>query len=210
MAKSMDENIGRILDALHAKGLDDNTVVIFTPDNGGLSTMASPGPTSVLPLRGGKGWCYEGGIRVPLIIKAPGVSQEGLVSDTPAISMDFFPTMLELAGLKARPRLHKDGVSLVDATQNKPIDRDTLYWHYPHYHGSTWKPGAAIRVGDWKAIQFYHYDKAELYNLKNDLGEQNDLSSEHPEKLKELLGKLAQIQKKTAAKLPVANTGYTQ
>ncbi len=208
MAKSMDDNIGRVLDALKSNGLDDNTVIIFTSDNGGLSTLAKPGPTSNLPLRAGKGWAYEGGIRVPLLIRAPGVSQAGLVSDTMAISMDYFPTMLELAGYKQMPKLHKDGQSLVNAIQDKPVSRDTLYWHYPHYHGSTWKPGAAIRQGDWKAIQFYHYGENELYDLSNDLGERNDLSKKHPEKLQSLLAELAKIQKKTAAKLPHPNSEY--
>lgn len=208
MAKSMDENIGRILDALHAKGLDDNTVIIFTSDNGGLATKATPGPTSVLPLRAGKGWCYEGGIRVPLIIRAPGVSKAGLVSHIPAISMDYFPTMLELAGLKLMPKLHKDGVSLVNPIQGKTVERDTLYWHYPHYHGSMWKPGAAIRVGNWKAVQFYHYGEAELYDLSNDIGERNNLAKSHPEKLEALLAKLASIQKKTSARIPTPNPAY--
>lgn len=208
MAKSMDENIGRILDALHAKGLDDNTVIIFTSDNGGLATKATPGPTSVLPLRAGKGWCYEGGIRVPLIIRAPGVSKAGLVSHIPVISMDYFPTMLELAGFKLMPKLHKDGVSLVNPIQGRTVERDTLYWHYPHYHGSMWKPGAAIRVGNWKAVQFYHYGEAELYDLSNDIGERNNLAKSHPEKLEVLLAKLASIQKKTSARIPTPNPAY--
>ncbi len=206
MAKSMDDNIGRVLDALHAKGLDDNTIVIFTSDNGGLTTKATQGPTSVLPLRAGKGWCYEGGIRVPLIIKAPGVSQAGLVSEVPAISMDYFPTMLELAGFDLQPDRHVDGISLVNAIKGKSVERDTLYWHYPHYHGSTWKPGAAIRVGDWKAINFYHYEKAELYHIGSDIGETNDLARSHPEKLRDLLDRLAQIQEETLAKLPIPSS----
>jgi arylsulfatase A-like enzyme len=208
MTKSLDDSVGRVLDALEARELDENTVIIFTSDNGGLSTLAKIGPSSQLPLRAGKGWCYEGGIRVPLIIRAPGLSQAGLVSDTPAISMDYFPTMLELAGYDLQPKLHKDGVSLVNALKDKPVGRDTLYWHYPHYHGSTWKPGAAIRVGNWKAINFYEYGETELYDLSNDLGEHNDLSKKNPEKLKELLAKLEQIQKETNAKLPHPNPGY--
>ena len=209
MAKSLDDNVGRLLDGLEARGLDDSTVVIFTSDNGGLSTKAEVGPTSLLPLRAGKGWCYEGGIRVPLIIRAPGVTPTGLVVDTPAISMDFFPTMLELAGFPLERKRHNDGMSLVNSLRGKPIDRDTLYWHFPHYHGSTWTPGAAIRVGDWKAIDFYHYGEAELYNLKDDIGERNNLAAKRPEKLEELLGKLQSIQRKTRAKLPVPNPGYT-
>lgn len=208
MAKSLDDSVGRVLDALDARGLDDNTVIIFTSDNGGLSTKNTVGPSSQLPLRAGKGWCYEGGIRVPLIIRAPGASKAGLVSDTPAISMDYFPTMLELAGFDLLPKLHKDGVSLVNALKDKPVGRDTLYWHYPHYHGSTWAPGAAIRVGKWKAINFYEYGETELYDLSNDLGEHNDLSKKNPEKLKELLAKLEAIQKKTDAKTPNPNPEY--
>lgn len=206
MTKSLDANVGRLLEALESRGLNENTVVIFTSDNGGLTTRVSPGPASVLPLRAGKGWCYEGGIRVPLIIRAPGISQSGHISNELAISMDFFPTILELAGIGKRPRLHRDGVSLVKAIKGGQLDRDTLYWHYPHYHGSTWTPGAAIRSGDWKAIQFYHYEKAELYNLSSDLGETYDLAESRPEKLQELLGKLEELQKQSDAKLPKPRT----
>lgn len=202
MTKSLDLSVGRLLKALESRGLDENTVVVFTSDNGGLTTKAAPGPASVLPLRAGKGWCYEGGIRVPLIIRAPGVSQPGHISKELAISMDFFPTILELAGLSKMPRAHQDGISLVKAIQGGKLNRDTLYWHYPHYHGSTWTPGAAIRSGDWKAIQFYHHEKAELYNLNSDLGETNDLSQSRPEKLQELLVKLEKLQKQSKAKLP--------
>jgi len=205
MTKSLDANVGRLLAALESRGLDENTVVVFTSDNGGLTTKATPGPASVLPLRAGKGWCYEGGIRVPLIIRAPGVSQPGHISNELAISMDFFPTILELAGIEGMPRLHKDGISLVKAIKGESLSRDTLYWHYPHYHGSTWTPGAAIRSGDWKAIQFYHHDKAELYNLSSDLGETYDLAKSRPEKLQELLEKLKELQKQSKAILPKPN-----
>ena len=123
--------------------------------------------------------------------------------------MDFFPTMLELAGLPAQPQLHNDGVSLVSLLKgNKSLpsgaggkDR-ALYWHYPHYHGSTWKPGASIRDGDWKLIEFYHYETVELYNLAKDPGEQNNLSKSHQAKTKELLAKLRAWQKKMKAKMP--------
>ena len=202
MTKSLDASVGRLLDALESHGLDEKTVIVFTSDNGGLTTKATPGPASVLPLRAGKGWCYEGGIRVPLIIRAPGVSQPGQVSKELAISMDFFPTILDLAGIKKNPRVHQDGISLMEAIKGGHLNRDTLYWHYPHYHGSTWTPGSAIRSGDWKAIQFYHHEKAELYNLNSDLGEAHNLSESHPEKLQELLIKLGELQKQSKAKLP--------
>ena len=139
---------------------------------------------------------------MPLIIRAPGVSQPGHVSKELAISMDFFPTILDLAGIKKNPRVHRDGISLMEAIKGGHLNRDTLYWHYPHYHGSTWTPGSAIRSGDWKAIQFYHHEKAELYNLNSDLGEAHNLSESHPEKLQELLSKLGELQKQSKAKLP--------
>lgn len=202
MVKALDNSVGRILDALKAQGLDENTIILLSSDNGGLSTLARPGPTSNVPLRAGKGWCYEGGIRVPFLVKAPGIDTSNTTIDTPAISMDFFPTILDLAGLPPRPDLHQDGVSLKPLLEGKAIQDRPLFWHYPHYHGSTWTPGAAIRDGDWKLIQFYEYDKVELYNLKDDLGESNELSKQHPEKTRELLAKLKQLQEQTGSKIP--------
>ena len=202
MVKALDNSVGRILDAIKAKGLDEDTIIVFSSDNGGLSTLAKHGPTSDIPLRAGKGWCYEGGIRVPLIIKAPGIDTTDITIDTPAISMDFFPTILDLAGLPARPELHKDGVSLKPLLEGQSIDDRALFWHYPHYHGSTWKPGAAIRVGDWKLIQSYEWDTVELYNLADDIGESNDLSKTYPEKTQELLKRLISMQQETGSKLP--------
>jgi arylsulfatase A-like enzyme len=202
MVKALDTSVGRILDALKDQGLDKDTTIIFTSDNGGLTTLEKPGPTAEVPLRAGKGWCYEGGIRVPLIIKSPGTGKPGTTSDTPAISMDFFPTILDLAGLPMRPELHKDGVSLKPLLDGKSIKDRALMWHYPHYHGSMWTPGAAIREGDWKLIQFYEYDTVELYNLKDDLSETNDLSKSHPDKTAELLTKLKAMQTDTDSKIP--------
>jgi len=207
MVKALDHSVGRILDTLTNQGLDKNTIIIFSSDNGGLSTLSTkfvnPGPTSVLPLRAGKGWCYEGGIRVPLLIKSPNIDSSGTTIDTPAISMDFFPTVLDLAGLPARPDLHTDGVSLKPLLEGGKIKDRPLFWHYPHYHGSTWTPGAAIRVGDWKLIQFYEYNKVELYNLGEDIGEMNDLSNSNPEKTAQLLAELKRLQEETGSKIPV-------
>ncbi len=212
MVYAMDENIGRVLDKLDELNLSDNTVIIFTSDNGGLSTLGRRGfPTCNLPLRAGKGWCYEGGIREPLIIRAPGITKPGTLCYEPVISMDFYPTMLELAGFPLKPKQHADGLSLVSLLKGgRQLNRNTLHWHYPHYHGSTWKPGAAIRDGDWKLIEFYHYDKVELYNLKKDIGEQNDLSEKYPDKRKELLAKLHQWQKDIGARLPAPNPDYKE
>lgn len=202
MVKALDHSVGRILDTLEAQGLNEDTIILFTSDNGGLTTKATPGPTSVMPLRAGKGWCYEGGIRVPLMIKAPGIDTSNTTIDAPAISMDFFPTILDLVGLPQQPDLHTDGVSLKPLLEGDRIQDRALFWHYPHYHGSTWKPGAAIRDGDWKLVQFYEEDSVELYNLKDDLGETNDLSKINVEKSAELLKKLRAMQEMTGSKLP--------
>ncbi|WP_231734028.1 sulfatase [Calycomorphotria hydatis] len=203
MVAAVDISVGAILSKLKDLGLEENTVVFFFSDNGGLCTLRKPGSTSNLPLRSGKGWLYEGGVREPMIVRAPGVTRPGSVCDTPVVSMDFFPTMLDLAGLKQLPDVHNDGVSLVPLLrEQEKYSPRTFYWHYPHYHGSMWTPGASIRDGDWKLIEFYHDDKVELYNLADDLGEQKDLSESNPEKREELLGKLHQWQHEMGAQMP--------
>ncbi|MGF1581467.1 MAG: sulfatase [Gemmataceae bacterium] len=210
MVAAVDDSVGQILAKLQELELDDNTVVLFFSDNGGLCTVGGRrGPTCNLPLRSGKGWLYEGGIRVPMIIRAPGTTRPGSVCHYPAVSMDFYPTMLELAGLKARPKQHVDGVSLVPLLKGKSkLQRQTLYWHYPHYHGSTWKPGSSLRHGDWVLIRFDHHDKVELYDLKNDPSQTLNLAQKMPKKADELLKKLAAWQKDIGAKLPRPNPAY--
>ena len=207
MVQAMDENVGRLLKQVDALGLKDNTVVVFTSDNGGLSTLGrTNAPTSNVPLRAGKGWCYEGGIRVPLIVSAPGVTQAQSLCDVPVTSTDFYPTLLQLAGLDPMPGQHADGVSLVPLLKGgASLDRKALYWHYPHYHGSMWTPGAAIRSGDWKLIEFYEEDRVELYNLKHDLSERRDLTGEHPDITQRLLGMLRAWQTETGAQMPRPN-----
>ena len=204
MIAAVDDSVGRILAKLEDLRLDDQTVVFFFSDNGGRCTLRNRlGPTCNLPLRSGKGWLYEGGVREPTIIRAPGVTRPGSVCRTPVVSMDFFPTMLELAGLPTMPERHADGVSLVPLLRGgDTLPPRALWWHYPHYHGSAWKPGASIREGDWKLIEFYHWEKVELYNLKDDPGEQQDLSKKDPAKAKELLAKLHTLQKRLGAKMP--------
>jgi arylsulfatase A-like enzyme len=203
MVHAMDDNVGRVLDALDELKLTGNTIVVFTSDNGGLSTKGNVGPGCNKPLRAGKGWCYEGGIRVPLIIRAPGMAS-GATCDEPAISMDVYPTILDLLGLPALPKQHCDGVSLASALEDPSthIDREAIFWHYPHYHGSNWRPGAAVRAGDYKLIEFYETDDVEVYNLAEDLGETNDLSRQMPKKTAELLKTLRAFQKDTGAKMP--------
>ena len=205
MVAAVDRSVGRVMGALEDAGVRENTVVVFFSDNGGLCTTRGRrgGPTSNLPLRAGKGWLYEGGVREPLIFAGPGVSA-GAVRDVPAFSTDLFPTILDLCGLKARPELHLDGVSLAPAIAGTgtPGPRD-LVWHYPHYHGSGWTPGAALRRGDWKVIEFYEHDAVELYRLADDPGELNDLSETRPGKLAELRTALRDWQKEMGATMPV-------
>jgi arylsulfatase A-like enzyme len=202
----LDEWVGIVLNAPDGRKLADNTIVVFFSDNGGLCVLKQPGPTSNSPLRAGKGWLYEGGVRVPLIVRAPGATRPGSVHPAPVISTDLYPTLLELTGLPLKPTQHLDGVSLAPLLRGGPAPgRQTLYWHYPHYHGSTWAPGSAIRDGQWKLIEFQHYGNVELYNLQDDLGERDDLSRAMPDKAAELLGKLHAWRKETGAAIPQPN-----
>lgn len=185
MVETMDRSIGRVLDHLRKSGLDKNTVVCFTGDNGGLSTSEGS-PTSNLPLRGGKGWIYEGGIREPFLIRAPGVTKPGSVSDEPVISTDFYPTILELAGIEQKPEQHRDGVSLVGVLKDEEGLFRQLFWHYPHYSNQGGFPGGATRDGDWKLIERYEDGRTHLYNLADDIGEQNDLAAQMPDRVRHM------------------------
>ncbi|MFW5831726.1 MAG: sulfatase [Prolixibacteraceae bacterium] len=207
MVAAMDENVGRISEFLQKEGLNENTWIIFTSDNGGLSTRHSKNaPTSNGPLRAGKGWCYEGGIRVPLIISGPEIASPGTVSEQPVISMDYFTTILHAAGIEHELN---DGENLLPLLRGeKNINRDVLFWHYPHYHGSTWKPGSALRSGDWKLVVHYEDKRYELFNLKTDPGEKTDLSEMNPDKLEELKSLLDKKLSETGAKLPKPNPDY--
>ena len=202
MVAALDENIGRLMNALDELELADNTIVVFTSDNGGLSTLyGKRAPTSQYPLRAGKGWLYEGGIRIPLIIRAP--QKKPGQSDVPVISMDLFPTLLDLTGMEPRSEQHLDGKSLTPLLDGKTmLDRPALFWHYPHYHGSAWTPGAAVRAGNWKLVHHYEYDEIELYDLAKDPGEQKNLASKLPEKRDKLMQSLVDWQKDVGAELP--------
>lgn len=208
MVQSMDESVGRIMDKLRQLELHESTVVIFTSDNGGLST-AEGTPTSNAPLRAGKGWCYEGGIREPLIIKWPGVTKPGSTCDVPVTSTDFYPTMLEMAGLPLRPRQHLDGISLAPVLRGVgKLDRQAIYWHYPHYSNQGGPPSAAVRSGDWKLIEFFEDGHVELYNLREDIAEKNDLANRHPQKAKELTDMLHRWLKDVDAAMPTPNPSW--
>jgi len=177
--------------------LTENTIFIFTSDNGGLL-----GPTSNAPLRSGKGFPYEGGIRVPLIVRYPAVVSANSTCDAPAISCDFFPTLMEAAGVAMPTDRAIDGVSLMPLlTGGESIDRDTLFWHFPHYRGGL-GPYSIVRAGDWKLLRRWDPDKKELYNLADDLGETTDLAESNPQKVSELEAKLTELIKQTNAKMP--------
>jgi arylsulfatase A-like enzyme len=207
MVESLDESVGRILKALADRGLDRNTVVIFTSDNGGLST-AEGTPTSNAPLRGGKGWPYEGGVREPLIVKWPGVTKPGSVCDAPMVSTDYYPTLLEIAGLPLRPAQHLDGVSIVPLLKGEAMPERPIYWHYPHYSNQGGGPCGTIRQGDFKLIEWYEDDRAELFNIRDDIGEKHDLSQQSPEKAAELRKQLKAWRDAVKADMPTPNPDY--
>lgn len=186
MVEAMDQAAGQVLEALSENGLAENTVVVFTSDNGGLST-AEGHNTSNRPLRGGKGWVYEGGIREPYVIHWPGVTAPGSTTDVPATSMDFYPTLLEIVGLPKRPEQHVDGVSLTPVLNGQAsVGRDALHWHYPHYSNQGGFPGGAVRMGPWKLVEDYEDGSIQLFNLEEDLGEQNDVAEQHPERVERM------------------------
>ncbi|MHC4122722.1 MAG: sulfatase [Planctomycetota bacterium] len=199
MVQSVDESVGRVVKKLEQLSLADNTVVIFMSDNGGLSTTENT-PTSNIPLRAGKGWLYEGGVRVPMIIKWPGKAKPNSVCDESVISNDFYPTMLEMAELPLLKKQHCDGLSLVPLLLQKGrLNRQAIYWHYPHY--ASGPPSSAVRAGDYKLIEFYE-EGIELYNLKNDIGEKHNLAEKMPEKAAELKKMLEDWKKTVGARLP--------
>lgn len=204
MVEAMDTAVGIVLDKLAELGLEDETIVIFMSDNGGLSTSEGH-PTSNLPLRAGKGWLYEGGIRVPMIVRWPGVARPGSTCSEPVTSTDFYPTMLEMAGLPLKPDQHQDGKSFVPLLKGRTLTRGPIFWHYPHYGNQGGSPGGAVRDGDWKLIDFFETRTLELYNLRDDIGEHNNLAERYPEKVKALLSKMIEFRRQTNAKMPEVN-----
>lgn len=200
MVEAMDAAVGKVLNKLDELGLAENTLVVLMSDNGGLSTSEGS-PTSNLPLRAGKGWLYEGGIREPFLVRCPGVTKAGSVCDVPVISTDFYPTILDATGNKLLPKQHLDGVSLVSLLKGgTKLDREALYWHYPHYSNQGGFPGGAVRMGDWKLLERFEDGKVHLYNLKDDVGEKNDLAEKHPERVAEMRKKLHAWYKDVNAK----------
>ncbi len=205
MIYSLDENIGRLLDTLERTGQAQNTVIIFTSDNGGLAT-AEGSPTCNAPLSEGKGWMYEGGTREPLIIRWPGVVQPASTCEVPVTSPDFYPTILKIADLPPSPAQHVDGVNLLPLfTGEKTLDREAIYWHYPHYGNQGGTPGSSIRAGDYKLIHFFEDDRLELYNLRDDLSEEHNLADEFSDLTTKLSTQLVEWQEAVAAQIPKPN-----
>jgi len=200
MIEALDASVGQLLQGLDERGLAENTLVIFFSDNGGALSF-----TNNAPLRGGKGTFYEGGIRVPFLVRWPGEVPAGKVSDTVISSVDFFPTFAALT--EARLPENIDGVNIVENLKGKAeTGRETLYWHYPHYHAE--KPAGAIRKGNWKLIEWFETGETELFDLSSDPHEERNLAKEQPAKNDELLADLHHWQKSVQAQLPVLNPHY--
>ena len=204
MIASMDENLGKVIKELKRLELYDNTIIIFTSDNGGLST-AEASPTTNKPLRAGKGFMYEGGIREPLIAKWKGHFPAGKVSNNVVSTIDYFPTILNLLDLKKPDSLKIDGISVKPSFEGKKQNRGPIFWHYPHYPNQGGRPAGAIREGDYKLIEFYDNNTVELYNVKKDISEKHDLSKSDSKRTALMLKKLQDWRKSVHAKMPIQN-----
>lgn len=213
MVKSLDLSVGRVLQQLEDSGLAQNTLVVFISDNGGLTQRYGrhDGFTENLPLRRGKGSAYEGGVRVPAIVRWPGVTRPGVTSDTPVMTIDFYRTLLAASGTKGSDSHNKniDGENLLPLFRNAEHEFDrSLFWHYPHYHAGGDSPYSAIRSGDWRLIEFHEDRSTRLYNLRTDLGEETDLSEEHSDRRDEMLRELHHWRSEVDAQMPTLNPNY--
>ena len=203
----MDAAVGRVLTRLRELELEQNTIVVLTGDNGGVVSGDSFS-SSMLPYRGGKGRQWEGGLRVPFYIRAPGVTQPGSTSATPVSGIDFYPTILALAGLDVPPRQPVDGVSLLPLLKGGTIEDRPLFWHYPHYGNQGGEPSSIIRKDGWKLIHYWEDNRNELYHLPDDIGEERDLASQEPARTTQLWAELQAWLTQTGAKLPHPYAGY--
>ena len=213
MVRTLDDNVGRVLAEIDRRGLTERTLVIFASDNGGyVNTNRGLQVTDNFPLRSGKGSLYEGGIRVPLIVRLPGLTARGATCDAPVICTDFFPTIVELCvGANARPAPAGplDGLTLVPLLKQPRarLERDALFFHYPHYYPTT-TPVSAVRCGDWKLLEYFEDNHVELYSLRDDPGEQHDLATAQPERAAQLRARLHGWRKQVGAQLPQPNPAY--
>lgn len=207
LIESMDEAVGHILQTLEDLHLDENTIVIFTSDNGGVSS-GDHFSTSNFPFRAGKGSTFEGGIRVPFLLRAPGQTEKGTINHTPIIGSDIYPTILELTGQPFLPNQHIDGMSVLPILENNmPADR-ALIWHYPHYSNQDGRPSGAIRIGDWKLIYDYQTQEKELYHLVTDLTERKNLARQYPKITDQLYTTLREHLEDTGAIFPFTDPLY--
>jgi arylsulfatase A-like enzyme len=205
MIESLDENIGKLMRTLEESGDPDRTVVIVTGDNGGWL----PSTNTNLGIRAGKGSAYEGGVRVPLIVRWPGVVRAGSISDKPVIGCDLYPTILEIAGARPTEQQIIDGRSIVPLLRNTGgWKRESLFWHYPHYHPGGATPYSAVRHGDWKLVRFYEDNREELYNLQTDPEEKKNMAGSNAGKARELGRRLDAWLKETGAQKPLPNPGH--
>lgn len=209
LIEQMDDAVGEVLSTLNELGLDDNTIVVFTGDNGGV-VAGDDFSTSNKPLRAGKGYQFEGGIREPYLIKIPGLTKGGDKIDYPVSGTDFYPTFLELAGANQLPQEHNDGISLVPLLKGETPDERALIWHFPHYGNQGGEPSSIIRRGDWKLIHYYEDGRKELYNLRNDISETTDLSASYPEKVEQLGKELFDYLTEVGAKYPEPDLEYSE
>jgi arylsulfatase A-like enzyme len=208
MVENLDENVGRLMTALEETGRADDTIVVFTSDNGGLST-AEGSPTCNLPLSEGKGWMYEGGTREPLLVRWPGVVAAGTGCAVPVTSTDFYPTFLEAAGLDPMPHQHCDGVSLMPLLRGGgAVKRDAIFWHYPHYSNQGGTPGSSVRSGDYKLIEFFEDGRLELFNLRENPGETLNLAEREPGLAASLRARLAAWREEIEAQIPRPNPDW--
>ncbi|WP_139959067.1 sulfatase [Flavicella sediminum] len=209
LVDDMDAAVGRVLNSLKELGLDKNTIVVFTSDNGGVAS-GDAFSTSNLPLRGGKGYQWEGGIREPFFINVPWLQHKATKNNFPVMGTDFYPTILDLVGADLKPEAHIDGVSLKPILEGKTLEERPLYWHYPHYGNQGGEPSSIVRLGDWKLIHYYESDSNELYNLKEDESEQNNIAAARPEKTKELHANLMNWLKSVGANFPKKDELYDE
>lgn len=205
---NLDENIGRLVDALKAADKWENTLFLFTSDNGGLATSESS-PTCNAPASEGKGWLYEGGTRVPMFAVWPHVIAPGTQASTPMYTPDLYPTFLDAAHLPLNPTQHIDGVSLMPVMRGNALSQRPLFWHYPHYGNQGGRPGAAVLSGAYKLIWHFEDDRMELFDVDRDIAETRDLSADMPKKASELLSMLKEWQREAGAKFPSINPDYT-
>ncbi len=208
MVETMDTAVGNVLETLERSGLQDDTIVIFTSDNGGVSS-GDAFATSNLPLRGGKGRQWEGGIREPYYIRYPAKFPNGSTNATPVTGADFYPTILELCGVPLKPDQHVDGVSLAPLLAGDTIAPRPLYWHYPHYDNQGGEPSSIYRDGDWKLIHYYEDGHNELYNVSTDIGEASDLSRTHPARTAQMAEQLDEWLRSVGAKFPQPDPSYS-